>query len=66
MPDLPLHIGKQLPGISLIPAPVQVLRRNTKLNDQIAGQVLRLDLATLFAPEPEEGGFIVAHDDSRI
>jgi len=58
MPDLPLHIGKNLPGINLIPVPVQVLGRQTELNDEVAGEILWLDLAALLPPEPEEGGFI--------
>jgi hypothetical protein len=66
MPDLPLHIGKNLPGINLIPVPVQVLGRDAKLDHEVGGQILRLDLAALFPPEPEEGGFIIAHDDPGV
>ena len=66
MPDLPLHISEDLSGIGLIPAPVQVLSRNTKLDDEIARQVFWLDLAPFFLPEPEQGGFIVAHDDPGV
>ena len=66
MPDLALNISKDLPGICLIPAPVQLLGRNAKLDDEIARQVLRLDLAALFPPEPEEGGFIIAHNDPGV
>jgi hypothetical protein len=35
-------------------------------SDEIAGEVLRLDLAALLAPEPEQGSFVIAHDDPRI
>ena len=35
MPDPLLNIGDYLSAIGLIPAPVQVLGRNTKLDDQI-------------------------------
>ena len=59
MPDTPLNVGKDLPGINLIPVPVQVLGRQAELNDEVAGEILGLDLAALFPPEPEEGGFIV-------
>ena len=45
-----LHVRENLTGIGLIPAPVQVLGRKPELNDEIARQVLRLDLATLFLP----------------
>ena len=66
MTDAPLYIRQHLPGIGLIPAPVQILSRDTKLDYEIAGQVFRLDLATLFAPEPVEGSFIIAHDDAGV
>jgi hypothetical protein len=36
------------------------------LDDEIAGQVLRLDLAPLFSPQPDKGGLIVAHDDPGV
>jgi len=48
------------------PVPVQVLGRQAELNDEIAGEILGLDLAALFPPKPEEGGFVVAHDDPGI
>ena len=53
MPDLPLHIRKHLTSVGLIPAPVQLLSRKTKLDNEIAGQVFRLDPAALFAPKPD-------------
>ena len=57
MPDLPLDVREHLTGIGLVPVPVQVLGHNPKLDNQIAGQVLWVDLAPLFPPEPEERGF---------
>jgi hypothetical protein len=36
------------------------------LDDEVAGQVLRLNLAAFFMPQPQQGGFIFAHDDSSI
>ena len=39
---------------------------SAELDDEIAGQVLRLDLAALFPPEPQQGGLIIAHDDPGI
>jgi len=61
MPDLPLDIDEDLTGIALVPASVQVLGCYTKLDYEIAREVLRLDLAPLFPPEAEEGGFIIAN-----
>ena len=55
MPDLPLDIGEDLPTISLIPAPIQVLSRQAKLNDEITRKVFRLYVASLLSPEAEEG-----------
>src|SRR5262249_45063985 len=44
---------KYLPGIGLIPAPVQLFGRIAKLDDEIARQVLGLSFAALFPPEAE-------------
>jgi len=66
VPDLSLNVRKYLTGIGLIPAPVQVLGRNAKLNDQIAGEILRLHFAPLFSPEAEERGFIVPDNDPGV
>ena len=54
MADGPLHVGDRLAGIGLIPAPIEVLGHYPKLDDEIAGEILRLDLAALFAPEPKQ------------
>ena len=66
MEHLPLHLGDDLAGIALVPVPVEVLGHGAELDDQVAGQVLRLDLAALFPPEPEQGGLVVAHDDPGV
>ena len=66
MADLALDVGKHLPGIGLIPASVQLLGRKAELDDEVARQVLRLDLAALFAPEPDQGCLVVAHDDPGV
>jgi hypothetical protein len=66
MTNAPLHIRQHLSGIGLIPPSVQFLSRDAKLYDEIAGQVLRLDLAPLLPPEAEEGGLVVAHDDPGV
>jgi hypothetical protein len=50
MPDLLLDIGNDLAGIGLVPAPVQVLGRKPKLDDEVAREVLRLDFPSLFPP----------------
>jgi hypothetical protein len=64
--DPALNIDEDLPRISLIPAPVQVLGRNTKLDYEIARKILRVDFAPLLPPQPDEGRFIIAHNDAGI
>jgi hypothetical protein len=43
-----------------------VLGHCAELDDQIGRQVLGLDFAALFAPEAEQGGFVVTHNDPSI
>src|SRR6516165_4748619 len=66
MAHLLLHGSKHLPGIGLIPAPIQLLSGQAELDDEVAGEVLWLDLAALLPPEPEEGSFIAAYDDPSV
>jgi hypothetical protein len=63
---LPLHLGDDLSGISFVPVSVEVLGHHPELDNEIGGQVLRLDFAALFPPEPEEGRLAVAHDDPGV
>jgi hypothetical protein len=60
VPDSLLDIGDDLAGISLVPAAIELLRSDTQLDDEIAGEVLGLDFAAFFSPEPDEGGLIAA------
>ena len=55
-----------LPGIELIPAPVQILGDGPKLDNEVAGEVLRLDLAPLLPPQPHQGDLIIAHDGPGV
>ena len=42
--------------IAFVPVPVEVLGRNgSELDDEVARQVLRFDLAALFPPKAQEG-----------
>ena len=66
MKHLALHLGDDLAGIAFVPVPVEVLGHGAELDDQVIREVLRLDLAALFPPKAEQGGFIVAHDDPGI
>jgi hypothetical protein len=66
MKDLPLHLDHDVTGVSLIPVSVERLGDAAKLDDQVSREVLGLYLAPLLPPEPEQGGFVVAHDDPCI
>ena len=45
---------------------VEGLGHDAELDDEVAGQVLGLDLAALFPPQPQQGGLVVAHDDPGV
>ena len=55
MADPLLDIGDDPPSIGLVPAPVELLGGETELDDEIAGQVLRLNFAAFFPPQPQSG-----------
>jgi hypothetical protein len=55
-----------LPGVALVPEPIEVLGHQTELDNQVAGEVLRLGLPALFVPEPDESRFIGPHDDPGV
>ena len=64
--DPPLHVLDRVAGIALVPAPVEVLGDGAELDDQVVGQILRLDLAALLPPQPDERGLVIAHDDPGV
>ena len=63
---MPLDIGDYLPRIGLVPTPVKVFGDDPELDDEVARQVLRLDLAAFFPPQPQQGGLVIAHDDPGV
>jgi hypothetical protein len=66
MPNPALHIADLLAGVSLVPGAVELLGCPPELHDEVPREVLQLGLAPFFAPEPNQGGFIVAHDDPCV
>jgi hypothetical protein len=66
VPEPMLHAFDGLPGVALVPMPVEGFSREAELDDEVAGEVLRLGLAPLFPPEAQEGRFIGAHDDPSV
>ena len=53
-------------GIALVPGAIELLGCGPELHDEVAGQVLRLGLAPLLAPQADQGGFVAAHDDPGV
>ena len=45
----------RLPGISLVPVPIEVLGHDPELDDEVAREVVWLDLTALLPPEAERG-----------
>src|SRR5262249_10805876 len=45
MLDLALDVGDASAGVALVPGAVERFRRGAKLHDEVAGNVLRLDLS---------------------
>ena len=37
-----------------------------ELDDKVAGEVLRLNLAALFLPQPQQSGLILTHDSAGV
>src|SRR5262249_19868275 len=66
MPDLALHVSDLPAGVALVPGAIEFLSCPPELHDEVARQVLRLGLASFFAPQANQGGLVVAHDDPRV
>ena len=62
----PLDVLDGLPGVALVPVPIEVLGHDPELDDEVAGEVLRFGLAPLLPPQAEQGTFVVAHDDPGV
>ncbi len=61
-----LDIGNDLPGIGLVPAPIEVLGGQPQLDDEVARQVLGLHFPALFPPQPHQRGLVIPHDDPGV
>ena len=46
-----LNAFDRLPSIALVPMPIEGFSRYAELDDEVAGEVLRLRLAPFLAPE---------------
>jgi hypothetical protein len=47
-----LDPGEGLAGVAFVPVPIEVLGGEAELDDEIAGEVFRLDLASFLPPQP--------------
>ncbi len=61
-----LDVCDHPPRLRLVPVAVKFLRDAAELHNQIAGQVLGIDFATLFPPQALESDLIIAHDDPGV
>jgi hypothetical protein len=55
-----------VPGISFVPPAIEDFGYDPKLDNKVAGQILRVDLTAFFSPEAMECGFVLAHNDPGI
>ncbi len=58
--------GEDLAGVALEPVAIEGFGHDPELDDEVAGEVLRFDLAALFPPQAQQGGLVVAHDDPGV
>ncbi len=49
-----LHLVDRLACVAFVPAAVEVLGHRAELDDQVVGEILRLDFAALLPPQPNE------------
>ena len=61
-----LDIAEDLAGIAFEPMPIEGLGDHPELDDEVAGEILRLDLAALFPPKAKQRGFVLAYDDAGV
>jgi hypothetical protein len=66
MPQPMLDAFDCLPGIAFIPMAVESFCREAKLNEEVAGEILRRDFAAFLTPEADQGGFVAAHDNPGV
>jgi hypothetical protein len=63
---LPLHLDYLLAGVRFVPVPVQVFSHCPELDKEITRDILRLDLAPLLSPQPQQSRLVLSHDDPGI
>jgi hypothetical protein len=66
MLDPTLNPGEDLAGVAFEPVAVEGFGDDPELDDEVAGEVLRLNLAAFLLPQAEERAFVVTHDDPGV
>src|SRR5947208_184773 len=66
MLSVALDVSDAAAGVALVPGAVEFLGGGPKLDDEVAGKVLWLRLASLLSPQADQGSFVAAHDDPCI
>jgi hypothetical protein len=66
MLHMALDIAEDLAGVAFEPVSVEGFGDQPELDDEVARQVLGLNLAPFFPPQSEQGCFVVAHEDPGI
>ena len=61
-----LAVLNAMAGLALVPGVVELLGHYAELDDELAGQVGRANLAAFFLPKTDQGIFVPAHDDAGI
>ena len=61
-----LDVDDRLASVALEPAPVEVLGDRPELDEEVVGEIFRLDLTALLAPEVEKGSLVISHNDAGV
>jgi hypothetical protein len=66
VPKVPLDVRDYLTCIRLIPTTIKILCREAELDDKVAGEILRLGLASFFSPKAQKSRLVLTHDDPGV
>jgi hypothetical protein len=61
-----LNVGDDAPRVALIPSPVDRFGGDAELDDKIVAEIVRLDFAALFLPQPDQGRLVWAHNHPSV
>src|SRR5262245_46437946 len=61
-----LPVADPMARLALVPGEVERFRCEPQLDNEFTGQILRLCLTPLLAPQPGERGLVAAHDNAGV